>query len=81
MRLRTKPSGLQGIKILHSGWKIRQEQVRGSEMKMPWEHYKEFVPIYVESLKEFGTTREDPCLKYKSILVCLKGMVLDLSIF
>ena len=44
------------------------------------EHMKEFVQMYVESLKEVGTTREDlPCLKYKTMF--LKCDELDLSIY
>ena len=45
----------------------------------PGEHFKEFVQMYVDSLKEVGTTREDPGLKYKAMF--LEDEELDLSIF
>ena len=44
------------------------------------EHMKEFVQMYVDSLKEVGNTREDlPSLEYKTMF--LKFDELDLSIY
>ena len=49
-------------------------------MPPPGDHIKEFVQMYVESLKEVGITREDlPCLEYNTMF--LKFDELDLSIY
>ena len=66
----------------HNFWLEDQARVYNEMVRddyVPGGHIKEFVQMYIKLLKEVGTTRENPCLKYKTI--SLKSEELDLSIF
>ena len=52
--------------------------MRGERLRdeyAPGDRFKDFVQMYVKLLKKVGTMREDPCLKYKTMI--LKGKELD----
>ncbi len=60
-----------------------EDQAREGERmrpdKKPGQHFKEFVEMYVETLKELASTRENPGMKYEGLF--LPGEDIDYDLF